>query len=474
VYRLPVGRQAGAFSLWTHEATAEFTELRLFALPDSVALAEKAGEDRPSPVGSSAALTKADAERLLKQAEEGAAAAEKKQHTARSVLAAVEARSAAERARFAEPVDEPHRQALAVAAAKAERAAAVLTTAEALRVANSDAGTGKKDAQAKLTAAKKAHEDAVAAAAKEDANYTPLVKVDPAASSGRRLALAKWITDRRNPLTARVAVNHVWMRHFGRPLVGTVANFGLNGHRPTHPELLDYLAVEFMDSGWSMKKLHQLVVTSDAYRMTSASAKHQADADPENRYLWRMNPRRMEAEVVRDSLLSAAGQLDAAMGGPIIDPKLGQSVRRRSVYFRFNTEYRIQFLDQFDAASPTECYERRESVIPQQALTLFNSALALNQSRLLARKLSEEARESSAFVTAAFEQVLGRSPTAEEHERCERFLRDQAEVLKRPQTLTPFPPGPDAVTPPSADPVLRAREDLIQVLFNHNDFVTVR
>lgn len=178
--------------------------------------------------------------------------------------------------------------------------------------------------------------------------------------------------------------------------------------------------------------------------------------------------------MVRDSLLAVAGQLDATMGGPIIDPKLGQTVRRRSVYFRFNTEYRIPFLDQFDAASPTECYERHESVIPQQALTLYNSAQALNQSRVLARKLSVATPDRAAFLIAAFEQVLSRPPTVEEAERCERFLRDQADLLKQLEQLTPFPPAPDAVTPPAVDPIQRAREDLIQVLFNHNDFVTIR
>ncbi len=134
----------------------------------------------------------------------------------------------------------------------------------------------------------------------------------------------------------------------------------------------------------------------------------------------------------------------------------------------------MPFLDQFDPASPSECYERRESVLPQQALALSNSALALNASRRLAARLSGPAPDPAAFVVAAFEQVLGRPPTAAERARCERFLREQAALLAGPGRLTPFPPGPDPVVPAAADPARHAREDLVQVLFNHNDFITVR
>ena len=264
------------------------------------------------------------------------------------------------------------------------------------------------------------------------------------------------------------------MRHFGKPLVSTVANFGLNGKSPSHPALLDWLAVEFMESGWSMKRLHRLIVTSDTYRLSSHPDERNLSRDPENRYLWRVNSRRIEAEAVRDSILTAAGQLDSTLGGPILNENLGQTSRRRSLYFRFNTEYRMQFLDQFDPASPTECYERRESVLPQQALTLLNSALMLNQTRVLARQLTTETPTTDTFLTAAFEQVLGRPPTPAERSRSERFLREQAETVREPNRLTPFPAGVDAVTPPSADPAQRARESLLQVLFNHNDFVTIR
>lgn len=430
----------------------------------------------------------AQADVTAAEAGKGTIAAEKKLAAARALLTAVEARIAAEKVRYTEPVDQARWKVLALAAAKAERQAAVLKAIEnismaeqAVEKAKADAASKKKAATAKavteadkkLAAARKAHEAALAVAAKEDVNYTPLVKLNPASSTGRRLALARWIADRGNPLTARVVVNHMWMRHFGKPLVDSVANFGLNGKKPSHPQLLDWLAVEFMESGWSMKHLHRLIVTSDTYRLSSRNADSaNRKADPENRYYWRMNPRRMEAEAIRDSVLAVAGQLDPTMGGPIINEKQGQTTLRRSIYFRFNTEYKMQFLDQFDLASPTECYQRAESIIPQQALSLNNSALTLNQSRLLARKLAIS--EPAEFVTAAFEQVLNRRPSDVERDRCEQFLKQQTELFKAPGKLEPFPANFDSVIPPATDPRLRAREDLIHVLFNHNDFVTIR
>ena len=142
----------------------------------------------------------------------------------------------------------------------------------------------------------KAHADALAAATKDDSAYAPLVKLDPATSTGRRLALAKWIADAKNPLTARVAVNHVWMRHLGTPLVASVANFGLSGDKSTHPELLDWLAADFRDQGGSLKALHRRIVTSDTYRQTSTGNAAAEKIDAGNTLLWRQNRRRLEAE----------------------------------------------------------------------------------------------------------------------------------------------------------------------------------
>ncbi len=485
VYRLPVARRDGAFALWNHDATSEFNELRLLELPSSVTLTETLGEARPSPFDRPLTLTKEDAKLSVARAEASYSMAELKRDAAAATVSSIELRAAADRAKHSEPPNTRYVE-LASAAARSERRAAMLRAKmEITRLEGATAPAGSKAASeldAKRTAARKALDDATASATKTDSAYTPLARLEPASSTGRRKALAAWITDRGHPLTARVAVNHVWLRHFGKPIVPTVANFGLNGKPPTHPELLDWLAVEFMESGWSFKHLHRLIVTSETYRLSSrpGSPSAQLAADPDNRYLWRMNPRRMEGEVVRDSLLACAGALDTKQGGPILDEKQGQTILRRSLYFRFNTEYKMLLLEQFDPASPSECYERHESVIPQQALTLTNSALALSQARRVARRLSEALANDPAgsgdasFVTAAFEQVLSRPPTAEERTRSERFLRDQTVLLKDSAKQTSFPAVVDAVLPPSDQPAQRAREDLIHVLFNHHEFVTIR
>jgi hypothetical protein len=187
-----------------------------------------------------------------------------------------------------------------------------------------------------------------------------------------------------------------------------------------------------------------------------------------------MNSRRMEAELVRDSVLSVSGQLDLTLGGPDIDQNQGLTVPRRSIYFRHAHEKQMEFLGVFDAPNVTECYQRSESIVPQQALALANSSLVQAQSRLLARKLSKPDDSSSAFITAAFEQVLSRSPTAAEQAECEKFLTEQAALLADPKKLTAFTAGPKNAVPPSTDPQLRAREDLVHVLMNHHDFVTRR
>jgi hypothetical protein len=279
------------------------------------------------------------------------------------------------------------------------------------------------------------------------------------------LAFAQWLADRSNPLTARVAVNQIWLRHFGQGIVATPADFGRNGRPPSHPQLLDWLAAEFMAQGWSMKGLHRLLVTSSTYRLASTPDEADAARDPDNVYLWRMNSHRMEAEAVRDNLLYVAGDLDPAMGGPDIDHKLGLSSKRRSLYLRSAAEKEVEFLKVFDGPSVTECYLRKPSVVPQQALALANSELTLREARGLAQSLSASV-DAEQFITQAFLKILARTPNKEELRLCHDFLIKASESQGGPR--------PSSNASSATEATEHTRENLILVLFNHNDFVTVR
>jgi hypothetical protein len=227
-----------------------------------------------------------------------------------------------------------------------------------------------------------------------------------------------------------------------------------------------------MERGWSMKHLHRLIVTSSAYRLASTPDEHNLMLDRDNKYLWRMAPRRAEAEVVRDSIVYVAGKLDLTRGGPDIAHVQGLTVPRRSLYFQSAAEKQMEFLAIFDGPSVVECYERKHSVVPQQALALINSELVRKHGRLLTRALSPQVKDDAAFVTAAFEQVLTRAPTTEEMSECAAFLKRQAQAFAA-EKKTPAQADPDGRLPAS-DPMLRARENLIHVLMNHHEFVTIR
>ncbi len=275
-------------------------------------------------------------------------------------------------------------------------------------------------------------------------------------STGRRSALARWITDRRNPLTARVAVNHIWMRHMGEPLVPTVFDFGRKSPPPIHQKLLDWLAAEFMDHDWNMKHLHRIIVCSAAYRMSSSAANAEGNLsiDPENHHWWRRTPIRLESQVVRDSLLSLAGTLDPAIGGsPVANSDQADS-NRRGLYFFHSNNDRNLFLTTFDEALVKDCYRREQSIVPQQALALINSPLALDTAEEIASRLSADSEEDTAFVNMAFRAIVGISPGDPE-------LSASLEALKSWRSL------PDVS---SQD----ARTSLVLVLINHNDFVTLR
>lgn len=468
-YRLPVGRTPGAVSIVTYAAKAEFTHVELAGLPADSKLVD---DGTPEFKGAT----------LVDQARARATIAEKAFAAAQAHPEALRARAAADRALHQQPPADDAKT-LAVEAARAERREALAKAEEAL--ARLELQADAKPAAAEEAAKKHEAATAAVAAARKALDeggetYTPLrgslkavesptdteapsVLTFPATSTGRRTALANWLADRKNPLTARVAVNHIWSRHFGKPLVATVFDFGRHGARPTHPELLDRLAVEFMDDGWSMKRLHKRIVMSEAYRRSSSAAG--ADpatlaADPENLRYWRMNPVRMEAQVVRDSLFHLAGELSDQAGGPPVPLSEAMSPRR-SVYFVHSHNEHDKFLSTFDDASVLDCYRRDESIVPVQALALWNSDLSQTMAGKVAGRLSGRLGEATdaRFVAEAFTTILCGPPTAEESAECERALAELKGLLK------------DRGAP---DHERRAREILVQSLINHNDFITIR
>lgn len=495
--KVPAQRASeGRIIFWTFDATAEFIRGEVSPLPHNLAFAQPGGEVVPGNQAEALAAAVSDSEK-------NAAIAEKTLAAANLSVVSIEGRIAADKAAYASP-PAANAKDLAIAAGKTERELALLNAEKAIFQAELAAAKARRavklndmvtakaatDADTAVQNAIKARDAAQAAIAQPNEAYTKLTPVYPTTSTGRRLALAKFISSKENPLTARVAINHIWLRHFGTPLVPSVFDFGLNGKQPTNQSLLDWLAVELMESGWSQKHIHRLIVTSRTYRLASSqgagdrgqeSGVRNQEIDPENKYYWRQNPRRMEAEIVRDATLYVAGSLDVAMGGPDIDNNTGLTSNRRSIYFRSTKEKKMQFLSLFDSPNVVECYRRSESIAPQQALAMANSSLTLAQSRLLAKKLTEAIaaanppadQADTKFVQEAFSRTLNRPPSTDEQTTCVAFLTEQAQRLAA-GSLSPFTAGPAATVPPSADPRQRARENLVHVLMNHNDFLTVR
>jgi mono/diheme cytochrome c family protein len=363
-----------------------------------------------------------------------------------------------------------------------ERAVAAAETATRADASQDDLAKREKQVKTARTAWDEAQKKLAAAeeklATSSPGDYTPVSGVYPAQSTGRRKALAEWLTAADNPLFARVAVNHIWTRHFLRPLVETVFDFGRGGAAPTHPELLDWLAVEFIASGHDMKHMHRLMVTSRAYRrVSSAGTGPQAARDPDNRLLWRMHVGRMEAEVVRDSILHVAGALDQTRGGPELESKDVLATTRRSLYYSCHPEEggKGPIGELFDGPDANDCYRRSRTVVPQQALALANSALVHEQSANIVKLLAgpepptpdtsldaasgDRVDDTGGFVDRAFEQILSRPPAPEERSFCVAFLASTAESV-------------DANGVDAARDV--RRRGLVRVLLNHNDFVAIR
>jgi hypothetical protein len=292
-----------------------------------------------------------------------------------------------------------------------------------------------------------------------------------AVSTGRRKALAEWVASKDNPLTARVMVNRIWQYHFGRGLVGTPSDLGRRGGTPSHPELLDWLSTEFAGNGWSMKRLHKLIMTSSVYRQSSEVSKAATDRDAENLYLSHFNRRRLLPEEIRDSMLQSSGVLSLKMAGRPVVPEVareelyglsGNSMwnptadknehTRRSVYMMVRRTFRPAMFESFDAPDGIQsCSRRVESNTAPQSLTLLNGQWTLQESKRLAESLAGEPDDAE-LIRKAWLAVYARAPRADELSRVRTFLEVQTAELG------------------SRKP---AAAELARVLFNTNEFLYV-
>jgi mono/diheme cytochrome c family protein len=318
------------------------------------------------------------------------------------------------------------------------------------------------------------------------------VDAEELATTGRRLAFARRLTSPQHPLTARVIVNRIWLHHFGRGLVGSPSDFGVLGQLPTHPQLLDWLASEFIDNGWSIKHLHRLILTSNAWQQQLRKDKQQDAADPDNELYGGARLLRMDAEVLRDSMLAISGKLNAKNFGPpvpVMADRVGRFVIgkenlnagrpgdkidmkgeefRRSIYIQVRRSRPLSVLDTFDrpAMSPN-CDLRRPSTGSPQSLLMMNSDLLLEYSRYLAERLANEAGEDLATqIRLAWQLVYSRLPDETEVESSTQFIRDQIAVFAEQSA---YQPNEDQ--PPVRTPQQEATALMCQMLLSSNEFL---
>ena len=314
-------------------------------------------------------------------------------------------------------------------------------------------------------------------------------------ATGRRLAFARWLTTSDHPLTARVMVNRIWKHHFGTGIVSTLDNFGTTGARPTHPDLLDWLATRFMHSGWSIKDMHRLMMNSMTWRQSSAVTAVHMRLDPENKLLARMPMRRMEGEILRDCLLSLAGRLDLTQYGPADeiqarDDGLVVSVGkddqwRRTVYVLQRRTAHLTILDNFDLPQLNpNCVERRDSIVAPQALHLLNNKRVHELSRFFAARISSEAGpDADAQIERAWLVAYGRHPTDDEKSTMQNsFGRLTEEWTRKLESRDRDDDVQENNTPQAAldqetsDPdaaAQRALENLCHALMNSADFLYI-
>jgi hypothetical protein len=345
-----------------------------------------------------------------------------------------------------------------------------------------------------------------------DAPTATLPADDPALpTTGRRLAFAQHLTDGTHPLLARVLVNRVWMHHFGSGLCGAKPDFGLSGEEPSHPELLDWLAREFMDSGWRLKRLHRLIMVSTAYRQSLARNKELEQVDPENRLWGRRKGRRLEAEILRDAILAVSGKLNPALFGPPVPlmpdpageivvgrenfnagipgpaiPLLGEEFRR-GVYVQVRRSRPLTFMQTFDApAMEPNCEARTASTVAPQSLLLMNNRFVVQQSRFFAERIRREAGpDTGDQVARAWKLALARAPDQDELADAVSLLTGLADHFRaHPPAPEPMPNAstsgnannrrtPSPQRGPEMDPELAALAVLCQTLLSSNEFLYV-
>ncbi|MGO9922757.1 MAG: DUF1549 and DUF1553 domain-containing protein [Isosphaeraceae bacterium] len=323
--------------------------------------------------------------------------------------------------------------------------------------------------------------------------------IDPrGGKTGRRAALARWLTVPSNPLSARVLANRLWQHHFGRGIVATPSDFGVRGDAPSHPELLDWLASELIAGGWRQKSLERLIVTSAAYRQSTRPPAKLAAEDPENSLFGRMNRRRLDAEGIRDAMLAVSGELNPRMGGPGVLAPLEKEIKdlifteaevvdlwpvdrdpaeylRRSLYLFRKRNVRYPLFDAFDAPDTQNACPRREtSTHALQALVLLNSDFATGRAKVLAGRLLRLSRDCNRDrITLAYQVVLARDPRPTEIERAEAFLKSQTELID-----SQIRAGRSCSRPSGGIPALRPAEgaawvDFALALLNCNEFLYV-
>jgi hypothetical protein len=327
-------------------------------------------------------------------------------------------------------------------------------------------------------------------------------------STGRRSVLANWLADPQNPLVPRVMVNRIWHFHFGRGIVGSTSDFGVMGDRPSNPQLLDYLTSVFIENGWSLKKMHRLIMLSKVYQESTDFQPQAAAVDADNKLWWRYDRHREEGEAIRDSMLFVSGVLNSKMGGPGVHAplpagavaesagvpgggggaaKAGRGGRggaakidpaefnRRSVYVFVQRNMVYPMLDAFDAPNPQEtCSRRFRSVIPSQALMMMNDALVMDWARAMAsRVLNDTGLSADQQVDRAYKLALSRQPTAAERGAVMDFLNQQSQLLAERLAQNEKPPLPDAL-PAGTDPARAAAfVDFCHALMNSNEFLYV-